>query len=149
MSIGSIQGLGSMRGMGEPPKAKPLTTEQKTQLQDILAPYDSSTITSEDAKDIFKALREAGIRGPEVREAVQNAGFDADGLFKMAHGDMPMQGSKSQASQQMNMEALQSLQSILSQFDLTDISATDQEDLMSQLGQAGLMQSGSVLNLSA
>ena len=155
MNISGIQGMGgmnamgAMRGMGEPPRSQPLTSEQKTQLEDILSEYDPASVTSDEAKKIFDAFREAGLRGPEVREAVAAAGFDADGLFKMAHGDRPAPATPPSGGQQVNLQALQSLQSILSQFDLTDISADEQNDLFSQLSKAGLIETGSVLNRGA
>jgi len=152
MSISSIQGLGqtqamgAMQGMGRGPKPQPLSDEQKTTLQEILSEYDPASVSSEDAKEFFTQIREAGIRGPEVREAVEAAGFDADALFEMAHGDrQPPQ--RAQSNQQINLTSLQTLQQILNQFDLNALEEDDQNNLMSQLTQAGLTRSGSVLDI--
>jgi hypothetical protein len=154
MSISSIQGLGSMQAMGQMQKPQPLTSEQKTKLQDILSQYDPENVTAEDAKKIFSSLREAGIRGPELKEAVEKAGFDSDELFKLGHdGKQPPQGMPpmggAQSSDSVNLSALKSLQSILNQFDLSSIDDDQQSELMSQLEQSGLMRSGSVLDISA
>jgi Spy/CpxP family protein refolding chaperone len=69
------------RPEGGPPQSQPLTDQQKVSIKSILAKYDASTLTADDAKAIHRALRDAGLRnGPELNDAVKEAGFDPDKL---------------------------------------------------------------------
>jgi transposase len=136
--------------MGGSRKNETLTDTQKTQLEEILAEYDAENLTEEDAKSIFEQIREAGIQPSKaLKETVETAGFD---LEKFKPTDRPsgpppsMSGSKSES---MNLSSLQSLQTILNQFDLNNLSAEDEESLFSQIQGAGLMQPGNLFNLSA
>jgi hypothetical protein len=135
-----------------------LTDDQKKTVQDILSNYDSSKITAADAKSIFKSLEEAGIKGGGLRDAINAAGFDADQVWSLAHdGQKPPQGgpggpggkSASSSSTQVNSSALQALQTILNQYDLSNMTDEKQKDLMSKLNDSGLLQSGSMINLGA
>jgi hypothetical protein len=155
--VSSIQGMGPMQGMdgmmgmrGMRPQEK-LTDEQKQKVQDILSKYDTDSLTSSDAKSIFKAFEDAGIKGPGLRDAIEETGVEADELWSKGHdGQKPPQGGPGQAGgNQINASALQSLQDILSQFDLNNLSSKDQNTLVSQLQQAGLLQSGSMIDIAA
>jgi hypothetical protein len=150
--FGSISGMGSMQGMGMGGfRAQSLTSDQKSKLQDILSNYDASNVTSDDAKAMFKAFEEAGIKGPGLRDAIQSSGFDADQVWSLAHdGQKPPQGGPPQGGMQgsakLNTSALQSLQDILSQYDLTNLTSDQQDDLMTKLSKAGLMNTGSLID---
>ncbi len=62
-----------------------LTADQKKKVASILARYDASTLTAEDAKAIHAAFRSAGIRGGPARGAVvKAAGFDPRRLRDLA-----------------------------------------------------------------
>lgn len=66
-------------GMMPPPirGAHPLTDDQRSQLQDILANYDPENMTAEDTQTMRDEIREAGIRpGKELRTTLQEAGFE-------------------------------------------------------------------------
>ena len=155
----AIQGIAPGNGVEGFSAPQPLTDEQKSQIQSTLSNYDPKNLTADDAKAIFKSFREAGIQpGPGMREAITNAGFDADQLRSLArpqgHHGHPHQaggtnGAGSGNSQGINMSTLKSLQSILSQYDLSNISADQQSNLMTQLNSAGLMKSGYSIDLSA
>jgi hypothetical protein len=147
MMIDPIQGLRSMQAMGQMQAARPLTSEQKTQVQDILSQYDPSNLTTEDAKAIFKSFKEAGIKGPGLKDAIQEAGFDPEKIRGMAQDGQKVHHAVSKGAGQINTAALQSLQNILNQFNLTDMSSDQQDDLMSQLTSSGLMNSGSMIDL--
>lgn len=164
--VDSIQGFGSMQGMsqmgqmgqmrGGPPPGKALTDTQKQQIKDILSDYDASNVTAEDAKAIFQAFKDAGIEpGMGMRETIEEAGFDAENLRELGmpddKGGTPppppsggMSGTSSTAatSSSMSLSALQSLQSILSQYDLTNLSDEEKGNLFSQLSNSGLVRSG-------
>ena len=165
--VSGIQGLGSMQTMMAMRRPDPLTDEQKKQVASILSNYDAENVTADDAKAIFQAFKEAGINpAPGLREAIEDAGFDAENLRSMAMpkdaqraGGRPMpppppdrQGQTQGASSNngLNLSALKDLQSILSQYeDVTQLSNKEENDLVSQLVQSGLLQEGSLMDLSA
>ncbi len=62
-----------------------LTTEQKAKVKAILSKYDPATLTAKDARAIHEEFRKAGLRGgPDMREVVEEAGFDFDQLRDLA-----------------------------------------------------------------
>lgn len=67
-----------------PQEAQSFTTEQKTQVKNILAKYNPAALTTDDAKAIRRALRDIGIRGgPEEDSLLISAGFDPETLKKL------------------------------------------------------------------
>lgn len=155
--LNGIQGGLSLSGMGmhAPRPPQPLTDEQKSQVQSILSQYDPESLTAEDAKSIFDQFREAGIQpSPEMRDLITDSGFDPEELRSLARpeGDPGPHGSKpnDQQGQGLNISSLQSLQTILDQYDLSkDLSADQQSSLLTQLNQAGFENLGFLLDLSA
>jgi hypothetical protein len=155
--MNSIQGIGisSMQMMGGMQAPRALTSDQKDQVKSILSKYDSENLTTEDAKKIFEEFRDAGIQpAAGMKETIEEAGFDADQLREMGMPDdqkppEPPQGKGSKMGGSMNVQALQNLQSILSQYDLNDLSNDDQTNLMTQLEQSGLMNPGFMVDMSA
>lgn len=167
--VDSISGFGRMSGMSglgtmqqKPPA---LTDEQKSQVESILSKYDSSSVTETDAKAIFQAFKDAGIRGAGLKEAIEEAGFDAESLRSMgmpegANGPKggpppgpPPGGSAKTASTNgttsVSNASLQTLQDILSQYNLSEMSEEDESSLLSTLTNSGLLQSGYLIDLSA
>jgi hypothetical protein len=151
--VSGIQSSGMasmMRPMGPPPE---LTDDQKAQVQSILSQYDKSSVSTDDAKAIFQAFKDAGIKGPGLKEAIEEAGFDAEDLRTKAKPDWipspPDPQNSTGSGQGINLTALQSLQSILSQFDLTNLSFDQQSQLLTNLSNAGLLNTGYMINLSA
>jgi carbamoylphosphate synthase small subunit len=152
--VNQIQGLGSTMGGGKQFKAEPLTDEQKQTIQDILSKYDSKNVTAEDAKSIFQEFRDAGIKpGPGMKEAIESAGFNAEDLRAKGRpeGGPPHtpQANSSNSRSGIDLSALKSLQDILSQYDLTNISEEDQSKLLTQLQQQGFMNPGIVVDLKS
>jgi hypothetical protein len=158
----TIQGTSSAYGTGAFPTAHTLSDDQKSQVQSILSQYDKNNLTAADAKAIFKAFRQAGIQpGADLKDAITAAGFNADQLRTLArpadgprHGGHHPEGAASSTSQtgassSLNSSSLQSLQQILSQYDLSNLSDTQESALVSQLNQAGLLQSGNLINVGA
>jgi hypothetical protein len=150
--VSSIQGMGMMRQMGGMQRPQPLTDEQKSTVKDLLSQYDSENLSATDAKSLFKSFEEAGIKGPGLREAISEAGFDADQVWSLAHDgqkpSQPPQGGE-QGMGKMDTASLKTLQSILDQFDLSNMTDEQESDLYSQLSNAGLMKSGSLFDISA
>ncbi len=138
------------------PAPQPLTEEQTAQIKSILSEYDADSLTAADAKDIFGAFREARIRpGPGLAEAIEAAGFDAEQLRTLgrpegvpeSRGPRGPQGAGS--AQELNVTARQSLQTILNQFDPTQLLDDQAADLLTQLNQAGRLPSGNMLDRRA
>jgi Ca2+-binding EF-hand superfamily protein len=66
-----------------------LTDEEKSTVVSILAGYDASNLTEEDAKAINQAFRDAGISfGKSLGDAVEEAGFSVQTLMEL---DPPQQ----------------------------------------------------------
>ncbi len=83
-------GLGSLpQPKGGKASMQALSDDQKKTVKEILAKYDPTTLSQEDAKAIFEALENVEIYGPEVFAEVQRAGIDPQKLFAMA-----MEGEK-------------------------------------------------------
>jgi hypothetical protein len=163
--VSSIQNSLSTSAVNFPQPRRALSDEQKQTVQDILSNYDASKVTASDAKSIFKAFEEAGIRGGGLREAISSAGFDADAVWSLAHdgqkppqgpggpgggpGGRPGGGPGGGGATKVNSSALQALQSILNQYDFSNMTDDKEQTLISQLSDSGLLQTGSVINLSA
>lgn len=124
--IDSIQGMGQVNRMGAMPAPKPLSEDQQKQVSEILSKYDSKNVTTADAKAIFKAFEEAGIKGGGLRDAVQKAGFSADQVWSLAHdGKEPPRPGGESGSNKINAAAVQSLKSILDQMSMASFAGDD------------------------
>lgn len=152
--IDQISGSMSTSGMSTLFEAKSLTDEQKEKIAEILSNYDTDSITEEDAKAIFEAFKEAGITPcAGMKEAIEAAGFDGEELRSLAGLDQappPPPSSEIQGtgtSTTINQSALQSLQTILNDFDLTELSEEEQSELLTRLQDAGLLQYASGLSI--
>lgn len=158
-------GSSGMRPMGGPGGPPPpprqdvqLSEEDKETIYDILSEYDSDEVTKEDALKIFEAFKEAGIQpGAGMKEAIQAAGFDAEELRTLGMPELG-QGQPSREAPSMfrigtskgvDKQSLQSLQTILNQYDLTNLSETDESSLMSQLEEAGLLYPGTTIDIQS
>ena len=157
--IEGIQSVGSVRSFGAMPSLQQLSEEDKEEIQSILSEYDADSLTEEDAKSIFEAFREAGIEpAAGMREAIEAAGFDAEKLRSMAmpSGQPPPPppggrppGGMQQKGQGLNVSALQDMQDILSEYDLSDLSSEEEDELITKLNDSGLLQAGNLFALDA
>jgi hypothetical protein len=152
--VSSIQGLGSVMGGGMMSKMKELTSDQTQTISDILSQYDPDNVSDDDAKAIFQAFKDAGITPAKgMKEAIEAAGFDAEDLRSKGMGDgnmpPPPPPQSSSSSTSINLSALQSLQEILSQYDLNNLSDSDQSSLITQLQESGLFSTGSVIDIKS
>jgi len=87
-----------------------------------------------------------------MKEAIEVAGFDAEDLRSKGMGDgnmPPPPPQSSSSSSSINLSALQSLQEILSQFDLSNLSESDQTSLLTKLQESGLISTGSVIDIKS
>ncbi len=151
--VSAIQGMGSVLNAGMMPKMKELTEDQTSKIAEILSQYDPENVSDEDAKAIFATFKEAGINPAKgMKEAIEAAGFDADDLRARGMGDqgmMPPPPPQSSSAQGINLSALKSLQEILSQYDLSNLSDNDQSDLTSKLQELGFISTGSVIDIKS
>lgn len=155
--VTSIQGMGQMMGMDQMRSAQSLTDEQQQTIADILSQYDPENVTEEDAKAIFQAFKDAGITPAKgMKEAIEDAGFDAEDLRTKGMSDNsgqmpppPPPDSGSSSTSGINVSALQSLQSILSQYDLSNMTGNQQNELLTQLQEQGLMNPGYLIDLKS
>ncbi len=149
--VSAIQGLGTVMGGGMMPKMKELTSDQAQTISDILSQYDPDNVSEDDAKAIFQAFKDAGITPAKgMKEAIEADGFDAEDLRSKGLGDgnmPPPPPQNTSSSSSINLSALQSLQQILSQFDLTNLSDSDQTSLLTKLQESGLVSTGSVIDI--
>jgi hypothetical protein len=150
----SIQDIGNLQGMARPEfQQRVLTDDQKSKIADILSQYDPENITEEQAKEIFAKFREAGIQPARgMKEAIEGAGFDAENLRSLGMPSGPGEGGgpppPPPQAQGIDSQGLQLLQSILSKYDLNNLSSDQEKDLLAQLNGAGFMQPGNMIDVS-
>lgn len=162
---GQGQGQG-MQGMMPPmmgtdsSQSTQLTDDQKKTVTSILDKYKDKgdNLTTSDVQSIFKQFQDAGITpSKSLEDTVKSAGFDMD---KMVSSMMSQNKSSENqfwatqnTTQTINTSSLQSLKSILDQYDLNNLSSDQQTNLYSQLSSSGLLQtntqSGSYFNMGA
>jgi Ca2+-binding EF-hand superfamily protein len=119
--MSALKEMGEQRRTMMPPPPPPpmggpngreeeLTDEDKTSVASILAQYDASNLTEEDAKAINQAFRDAGISfGKSLGDAVEEAGFSVQTLMEL---DPPQRsGNTENASNAMFANLIDSLQS--------------------------------------
>lgn len=126
-----------------------LTDEQKAAVTTILSGYDPENLTETDISSILDEFQSAGIGPAEgMKETIESAGFSTDLLFKVPHsrGSEDHFWASQNASQSINLSALQSLQSILNQYDLSNITSDQETSLIQQLQATSLFQ-GSKIDL--
>lgn len=127
-----------------------ITDAQATTVTDILSNYNAANLSTTDVSSILSAFRDAGIAPAKgLREVIDSAGFNSDLILKIPHssGSEGNFWASQNASQSINLSSLQSLQSILNQYDFSNISATDQTNLIQQLQTTNLF--GGSINLAA
>jgi len=132
-----------------------MTESQRSSFQEIISKYDPENFSQANFDAMGEELRQAGIgRTREVKSMLETAGFNVDQYAEDGPGAVggkggpggkgkpPMQGP-------IDMQALQSFQEILNSYDLTNMSSEDDENLMNELTNSGLLQSGLILNIQA
>jgi hypothetical protein len=139
--VDSIQGVGSGYGVASFPSSQPLTDDQKSQVQSILSNYDPTKLIADDAKSIFKTLRQDGIKpGKDLFDAMKTAGFDPQKLRSLARPDgqpgrtspaASASSSTASSSNGINTELLQMLQTMMNQNAIASLTS-DQDSNQSQ-----------------
>jgi len=156
--ISSLEQLSSSRT-----PVSTLTDDQKSTISDILSNYDADNISEDDAKEIWQAFQDAGIKPQAgMKEAIESAGFDADNIRTLATGETaptgaaggtppppPPDGGGFGSSSSISATDLSTLKDILSNYDLSNLSSDDQTNLLSQINAAGLSSLGNLIDLKS
>jgi len=128
---------------------QPMTADQKAQVQSILAEYDSASLTDEDATAINRAFQDAGIRPSlDLRDTIEAAGFDPTRLRDAPGAQHPGGTASASGGMAVDMNALKSLQSILDDYDLSELTSNEQSSLVERLSQSGLLRTGLMLDVT-
>ena len=62
-----------------------MSADQKSAVENVLSKYDTSSVSSEDAKEISNSFKEMGIRpSSDLRQTIEDAGFDADNIRELS-----------------------------------------------------------------
>jgi hypothetical protein len=128
-----------------------LSAEQVGTAESILEQYDPQSLTEEDAKSIVSAFKEAGLEpGSDLRQTVREAGFNGREILELSGIVDHRDGSKPPpliaTGNQVNNEALEQLQDILSHYeDLGDLNKQEQRELNVSLYKAGLLEPGALV----
>jgi len=128
-----------------------LTEDQVTQVRSILSEYDASSQKENDLAAINQSFKDAGIRpSHSLRETIESAGFDPEALHRQGGPDAKERPPLSQFQQgnKINIQALQSLQEILGEYDFSNLSSDDEEELTSRLLGSGLFRAGPILDVT-
>jgi Ca2+-binding EF-hand superfamily protein len=131
--IAALKAMGEQRRAMMPPSPPPmdgsgqqLGDEDKATVASILAQYDASNLTEDDAKAINQALRDAGIQfGKGLGDAVEAAGFSVRTLARLDPPQPMDQGAKGAGA--LLSDLIASLQS-------TDETGSMFSDLLDYLG---------------
>ena len=144
-----IQGMGSSGMMPQAGQTR-MTESQKSSFEEIMSKHDAENFTKADFEAMGEELRQAGIgRTGEVKSMLENAGFNVDQYAEGGPGGMQRPGGPPPMQGGINVQALQSFQEILDDYDLTNMSSEDQENLMNKLTGSGLLQTGWIVNIKA
>ncbi len=83
---GPPPGGGSKGGVQSGDSSQALSDSQKDSIKSILEGYDSTSLTTEDAKSIVEAFQNAGIQsGTSLAETMEEYGFDAEEVGSLAN----------------------------------------------------------------
>ncbi|MCP4022742.1 MAG: hypothetical protein GY729_12935 [Desulfobacteraceae bacterium] len=150
MTINIIQG--NMIPVQVSSQPMSFTSEQKETVASILSNYDSTSLTQEDAKAINDAFRDAGFkRGHALKNAIEAAGFDGDQIRELdppppekVEGVTPVGSEHDYFS--LNKEVLESLQDILNNYDFSSMTSSQEDEMVQELEDKGLLFPGLVIN---
>jgi hypothetical protein len=145
--VNPVQGAGSGAMMPQVEQTR-MTEGQKSSFQEIISKYDPENFSQNDFKAMEGELRQAGIgRTREAKSMLEDAGFNIDQFAKGGPGGTQGPGGPPPMQGGINIQALQSFQEILHNYDVANMSSEDQENLMNDLTSSGLLQSGLILNI--
>lgn len=131
-----------------------LTSEQLQTISDTLSNYDADSLSEEDAQSIVESFKEAGIKpGKEMAEAMAELGFDAEDVGELAGVEPPEKKGPPpppKDGEKLDAEALQQVQSILEDYDLSNLSEEEEEEILTLLKENGLIgEEGDLLSVTA
>ncbi len=153
-SISSISSGMSPTAMGQ---SQSLSEEQKTVLEKILSSYDPENMTSSDADAMRQELKEAGI-GPsrELMNTMKSAGFQppaggpkppppmGSGMGASGSSILDTLAESEESDDELNQTTLEK---ILEEYDLQNMTRTDLESLVHDLEDMGISRSPELFNM--
>jgi len=151
-SIGSNVQMPSQQSM--PAKPQEMTSDQKSQIEDILEQYSADSLSAEDALSIVKSFEELGITpGQKLEQVMADKGFDAKSVGEMAglqgpggEGGMPPPPQKEVSN---STEMVSFLEEILENYG-EQLSDEDKDSILTAVQERfGMEDSNSLINLKA
>ena len=151
-----IQGISSMSGMQQMQQSSsdPLTEDQQSALEEILASYDMESLTEEEFADINSQMDDAGIpRSRETMETMTAAGLDFSTMAPPSGAPQgpPPSGGMMETDETYSLSGLTgtteegtTLMDLISQLQSGEAS---EEDVQSYVSQLKLAISSSVGNM--
>jgi hypothetical protein len=140
-----VSGISSASSIQYQPRVEnesKLTDEQKKTLEDILAKYDSSSITQEQTKALFDELKDSGIKpSKEVKEIIDAAGFKPP---EKPQGPPPEESTSSTSSSIPDY-----LLSFLSKQEDSSVTQADVNTLIKNLQENGEVSQGVLVDKKA
>ena len=150
MTISAIQGNSIPIEMKK--TEQQLTENQQEAVATILSQYDPEKITADDAREINDAFRDAGLkRGRGLQNAVKSAGFSGATISALdpPPPERPLPDTTagpSQGHSRVDKELLETFQNILNGYDLNAMTSEQEDEMVVQLKQAGLLFPGLLIN---
>lgn len=150
-----INSVGS--GMQMPPMQSSqasMTSDQKTQVEEILNQFSADNLSSEDATSIVESLSELNINpSKELEEIMADSGFSARDIGDMAgveDGQRPPPPPPPQSGSSDSSEVVSFLEDLLENYD-EQLSDEDKDSILSAVQEKfGLTgDSGSLVNVTA
>lgn len=150
-----INSVGS--GMQMPPMQSSqasMTSDQKTQVEEILNQFSADNLSSEDATSIVESLSELNINpSKELEEIMADSGFSARDIGDMAgveDGQRPPPPPPPQSGSTDSTEVVSFLEDLLENYD-EQLSDEDKDSILSAVQEKfGLTgDSGSLVNVTA
>jgi len=150
-----INSVGS--GMQMPPMQSSqasMTSEQKTQVEEILNQFSADNLSSEDTTSIVESLSELNINpSKELEEIMADSGFSARDIGDMAgveDGQRPPPPPPPQSGSSNSSEVVSFLEDLLENYD-EQLSDEDKDSILSAVQEKfGLTgDSGSLVNVTA
>jgi len=85
MNVSSSTTTQMFQNMSTTSKSSTLSTEQQELIEEVLAKYDTESLSASDANEIVEAFKEAGIEASgALSSAMESAGFDAKEVGDLA-----------------------------------------------------------------
>lgn len=162
-----ISGISSLSYSSATQQSDSSSLRDQAKLDKILSKYDSENMDESSLAELKSELSEANLStSKSLGDKIMSAGFDPEELRpERSEGSEKAEGKKgnrpppppkgdessetsSSSSSQLNVNVLQPLSEILQEYDLSNLSSSDQSSLIDQLETEGILQTGLMIDLS-